>query len=59
MNDRLVMSESGDWYVVPDGKQEEFYNAELATADPPDYAIYVQDPESILLIEWEVSRGKI
>lgn len=49
----LVMNESSDWYVVPIEKRDEWYDKWSYTDDPPNWAIYIQDPESIILYEWE------
>ena len=49
----LVESESGDWFIVPVERTEEFVEFELAHATTPSWAIYVQSPEHVTFTTWE------
>lgn len=48
----LVSSESGDWYVIPKEKVEEWWD-KWSFEDPPSWALYVQSPDFVTLYEWE------
>jgi hypothetical protein len=49
---QLVKSESCDWYVIPEGRSEEFWKIELK-GKIPKWAEYVQDAECITFTEWK------
>ena len=51
----LVESESCDWYVIPEDKVKEWQDKWAFADEPPPWAIYVQDPSFVRLIEWESS----
>jgi hypothetical protein len=46
----LVMSESGDWFLVPWDKRETFWEDELE--EKADYADYIGSPSSVKIKDY-------
>lgn len=52
----LVNNESGDWYVIPVDRVDEWeqwlYPEDGEIGDVPDWAEYVQDPSGVVFSKW-------
>lgn len=51
-NYTLVSSESGDWYVIPANKSDEWFEKWDIAENPPKWAVYVQDPGHVEFTNW-------
>ncbi len=53
--DVLVQSESGDWYIIPFERLDDWDESGFIDDNPPNWAIYVQSPRFVILHEWSSS----
>lgn len=56
MSFTLACNESGDWYVIPVYKVEEWDTKWSLADDEPVWATYIQDPTRISFDEYEVEK---
>lgn len=52
MSKVILQSESGDWFLVPYLKKDDFWEDELN--DKADYADYINDPSKVRIIDYEL-----
>lgn len=48
----ITMSESGDWFLIPAEKEQDFYEDELN--ETADYAHYIARPESVKILAYKL-----
>lgn len=49
----MVMTESGDWYLVDYDKREQFWEDELEENDIDYFAQYIGSPSAVKILEYE------